>query len=352
MVEKQLFYILEHLPGFVCLLNDDYSVLFANRYFRESFGDPQGKRCYEVYHGSKEPCRHCSTVKVFGSEGLHSREWTDPGGKTYQIYDYPFKQDNGAGMVLKLGVDISERKLMEEEAVRVRKLESMALLAAGVAHDFNNLVTSVLGNISFAKSLLRPDQKAFALLNNAEKASLRVKDLTAQLLSFSNLGPPFKKTTSISSLLQEVSETCLQGTNVICNCLFPDDLLPVKVDEVHMSRAFYNLLSNACNAMPEGGMIDFGGENIALKRHDKLPLEEGNYVRIFIRDYGIGIPKEYIHKIFDPYFTTQAMDNRKGIGLGLAICHTILRNHNGYLTAVSEEGQGTTVYVYLPASEA
>jgi CheY-like chemotaxis protein len=236
---------------------------------------------------------------------------------------------------------------MEEELLRVEKLESIGILAGGIAHDFNNILTAILANIALAKMHPNAVDQSFERLVKAEKAALRAKDLTQQLLTFSKGGTPIKKTVSIAELIKESTSFALRGSNVRCEFSILDDLWPVEVDEGQMSQVINNLIINADQAMPEGGIIKVSAENMTVGAEEVLPLREGKYVKISIDDQGIGIPEEHLQKIFDPYFTAK----QKGSGLGLATTYSIIKRHDGYITVDSKLGVGTTFYIYLPASE-
>jgi len=246
--------------------------------------------------------------------------------------------------------NITERKRMLGELLKVQKLESIGILAGGIAHDFNNILTAVLGNISLAKMYANSEDKICERLTKAEKASLRAKNLTQQLLTFSKGGQPIVKTASVTKLLKDTTSFALTGSNVQCEFSMSEDLWPVEIDEGQMSQVINNLVINAVKSMPTGGTIKVRAEKATAgteRTKQSLPLEDENYVKISIQDQGIGIPKEYLQKIFDPYFTTR----KKGSGLGLAISYSIVRKHNGYITAESELGVGTTFHILLPASE-
>lgn len=243
--------------------------------------------------------------------------------------------------------DITERKRLEEESMKIQKLESLGILAGGIAHDFNNLLTAILGNISLAKIHTNPEDKIYERLAEAEKASMRAKDLTQQLLTFSKGGEPVKKTVSLKGLIHDTACFALRGSKTKCECRLPDNLWPVEIDEGQITQVFHNLLINADHAMPEGGVVDIHAENIT-STDDKtgvLPIL-GKYVKISVHDNGIGIPKDHLMKIFDPYFTTK----QKGSGLGLTSVFSIIRKHDGMITVESEQGKGTAFHIYLPAS--
>ena len=251
-------------------------------------------------------------------------------------------------MMLLLKKSISEKQEMEQEILRAQKLESIGVVVGGIAHDFNNILTAISGNVSLAKMYVKPGEKAFEKLIQAEKAFLRAKDLNRQLLTFSKRGgAPVKKVVSITDLIKESVGFALRGSNVRCQYSLPDGLLLVEVDEGQINQVLNNLIINADQAMPEGGTISISGENISLEKGNELPFEEGKYVKITIKDQGIGIPKEDLTRIFDPYFTTK----KKGSGLGLATAYSIVKKHGGYISVNSEPGMGTTFFLYLPASE-
>jgi PAS domain S-box-containing protein len=242
--------------------------------------------------------------------------------------------------------DVTERKRADEELLKWEKLEYIGVLAGGIAHDFNNILTSILGNISLAEISARPDDSALHRLTEAKKAVQRARDLTQQLLTFSKGGAPIKKPASISDMLRDSCEFALSGSNVRCEFSIAPDLWPVEVDEAQISRVFGNLIINADHAMPMGGVIQVRAENLPVAADEGLPLQDGEYVKVSIKDNGVGIPKEVLPNIFDPYFTTKS----RGSGLGLATAYSIAKSHDGILTVESEPGRGTTFYLYLPAS--
>jgi PAS domain S-box-containing protein len=244
--------------------------------------------------------------------------------------------------------DITDKLKMEEELFKAQKLESIGILAGGIAHDFNNLLTAILGNISLAKILTSKEDKIHQKLTEAEKASLRARDLTQQLLTFSRGGAPVKRATSIAGIIRDSAAFTLSGSKVTCQFNIPDDLWPTEVDEGQISQVINNLIINANQAMSDGGVITVACENIFLGNKESLPLPGGRYVMIAITDQGTGISEDDIPRIFDPYFTTK----KSGKGLGLATVYSIVKNHDGHITVATAIGRGTTFTIYLPAAEA
>jgi PAS domain S-box-containing protein len=245
--------------------------------------------------------------------------------------------------------DIADERKLEEERLRLRKLESIATLAGGIAHDFNNLLTVILGNIGFAELFIDPHGKAFEKLNDAEKATERAKELTSQLLTFARGAGGSRMVMPLHGLVTRIAEEAVAGSGVTCRFSLPDDLYQVEVNEQQMGQVIHNLVSNAREAMPDGGIVAIHATNVTVPEWDALPLKEGDYVKITVEDEGTGLSPVDLQKIFDPYFTTKELGSQKGMGLGLTICYSIVRSHGGFITATSEVGSGTTVYVYLPA---
>lgn len=249
--------------------------------------------------------------------------------------------------IIGMGVDITERKRMEQELLKIQKLESIGILAGGIAHDFNNVLTAILGNISLAKIRTGPDGKISKMLNEAEKGCFRAKELTHQLITFSKGGSPVKRTASLIELIKDSTTFTLSGSKTKPEFYIPEDLWPVEADEGQINQVINNLVLNADQAMPGGGIIEVRCKNVVLSGEDTLPLNRGRYINITVKDQGCGIAKEHLEKIFDLYFTTK----KKGSGLGLSTTYSIIKKHDGYIAVESELGKGAAFYIYLPASE-
>ena len=252
-------------------------------------------------------------------------------------------------MAIIVTTDVTQQKLMEEERLKLQKLEAVGTLAGGIAHDFNNLLQGVFGYISIAKLNAANKDKSIAALEQAEKALHMSVNLTAQLLTFSKGGKPVKKKIPLQSVIENSVKFALSGSTVDYRIKLDSDLRHVEADEGQIEQVIQNIVLNADQSMPTGGTIVIAAKNVrAPKKGTPQMPEEGKYVEISVQDDGIGISEEHLSKIFDPYFTTKA----KGSGLGLATCYSIIRNHGGVIQVSSKVGKGTTFYVYLPGVEA
>jgi two-component system cell cycle sensor histidine kinase/response regulator CckA len=256
------------------------------------------------------------------------------------------------GMVVVLR-DMTERRSMEAELFKARKLESLGVLAGGIAHDFNNMLTGIITNLFMAKIRIKNDPETSQLLAEAEKSSFRASKLVKQLFTFSKGGAPVKEVVALKEVIEDAVGFCLSGSNVSYKLDIPAELKPVEVDRGQIDQVLNNLIINADQAMPGGGTLLVGAENVKIEAPmaplmvSGIMLGAGDYVRIIVRDEGFGIAKENIDKIFDPYFTTKQMGN----GLGLTIAYSIVKNHRGAIAVESVVDCGTTVSVYLPVAK-
>jgi PAS domain S-box-containing protein len=249
--------------------------------------------------------------------------------------------------ILSLVHDITDRKQDEAGRLQVSKLESLATLAGGIAHDFNNILTAIMGNIGLAMLDYQRGEHNRARLQEAEKACLQAKTLARQLLTFAKGGAPVKELVSLGNIIAEAVSFASRGSQVKCDLSAAADLWAVEADPGQISQVFQNLVINAVQAMPTGGTLEVLGENLEVKAGESQNLNPGRYVKISFQDQGIGIPEEYLPKIFDPYFTTK----QTGSGLGLATAYSIVKSHQGHLGVESRLGKGAVFQVYLPASE-
>ena len=235
--------------------------------------------------------------------------------------------------------DAGERLRREDEQLQVQKLESIRTLAAGIAHDFNNLLTGLIGNVSLAQMQLDKGQQAWELLDEAQRAAMRGTALTRQLLTFAKGGAPVRTRTNIVQVVRDSANLAASGSNVQCQFDLPSAECAVTGDEGQLAQVFQNLVRNAVEAMPGGGVVGVQVSRQKSKRGDEVCIE--------VSDHGPGIAPEVLDKIFTPFFTTKD----KGSGLGLAVAFSIVQNHGGRIQVSSKPDVGTTFRVSLPVLE-
>jgi signal transduction histidine kinase/ActR/RegA family two-component response regulator len=336
--------------GMVLLMNEG-----AQRLAAVSPGDATDGRLCSVLAGLGFELAECETAlfRVLG-EGVHARLRCDLGaGATLRMVEVtgtPTRDaDNhitGAVFVLR---DISDLARIEHERAKAVRLESLGVLAGGLAHDFNNILMGVVGNLSLAQAMVGADDTGLtARLSSAAAACARARGVTNQLLTFAKGGAPVKTTTSVRELVTECTRFALSGSPVAPRFEVAEDLWEAEVDSVQVGQVVQNLVLNGMQAMPRGGIIDVSLKNVALTA-DAMPpqtaMTPGRYICLTVQDRGNGIPADVLGRIFDPYFTTK----EKGSGLGLAISYSIIRAHNGGITVDSEPGIGSRFTVYLRA---
>lgn len=263
-----------------------------------------------------------------------------------ELFIRPNRKRGGPFRVICVIRDLTEKKRMEAEAARVQRLESLALMAGGIAHDFNNMITAILGNLDLARMSLPPDGEACAKLADAEAATLSAKELARQLLTYAKGGDPVRKVIQLEPVIRQLVGLSVRGSNVKATVSVAPGLWPVEADEGQIGQVVANLVVNAVQAMPEGGEIRVRAENFVVESSRVLPLKEGRYLKITFRDEGVGIAREHLPRIFDPYFTTKP----DGSGLGLATSYTIILKHEGFIDVESWAGTGSLFTVYLPAT--
>lgn len=340
------------IEGNVVLINP-----VAERLTGWSQGEALGRPLSQIFHivndVTQEPCENPiksilssgQSVGLAKNTALVSRNQKD----RYYISNNgsPIRDTHGKiiGAVLVFR-DISERRRAEEEMLKTQKLESIGILAGGIAHDFNNILSGILANTQLAKMVLKKGKSIDKYLDSMEEAVYRAVSLTRQLLTFSKGGAPVKKVVSIGELIKTTVEFSLRGSNSICQFEIDDDLWLVEIDPGQIGQVLNNLVINADQAMPEGGIIRVTAHNIMISTEDPM-FTEGKYIKISIIDQGIGIAEEHLPYIFDPYFTTKVTGN----GLGLATSYAIIKKHSGYIEVQSQPNVGTVIDIYLPAKE-
>lgn len=325
-------------------------IIYANRTAKALIELPEeeilGMSFVSLFRESdRDTVRECiesleNTPKILSGDSLVMLS-----GKQVSLKLLPIPNKAGAAIIILN--DITQQKQMEAQLEQARKMEAVGVLAGGIAHDFNNILTAVIGNISLGKLCTPQGSNVMDRLDAAEKAALRAKSLTQQLLTFAKGGSPVKRLLYLPECIEENTKLAVRGSNVRCEFNLAEDTWPVEADEGQIAQVVSNLVINAGQAMPEGGNLAISSKNVIFDRPPFPSLPAGKYVKISFQDNGIGIAAENLPKIFDPYFSTRGV----GSGFGLATAYSIIRRHGGHITVDSEYGSGTTFHIFLPASE-
>jgi signal transduction histidine kinase/CheY-like chemotaxis protein len=348
--------LVENVDLGVALISPDHSIVKVNQALANlSKKMPEyfvAKKCFREFEKREQVCPHCPGVPAMQELRACEAEVVGPvrdDGSTMRLRIRAFPvigKDQKAAGFIEVVEDITERKKIEDELQRAKHIELVGTLAGGIAHDFNNLLAGIMGNIALAKIYIGQEAKVTEKLNICEKAVERAKDLSQQLLTFSRGGAPVKAISSIDGLIFDSVSFALSGSNVSCNYEIANNLWAAEIDYGQMSQVFQNIVTNAVQAMPGGGVLEVRAQNIEINAGQALPLDPGNYLKISVIDQGEGIPPDILDKIFIPFFTSK----KHGSGLGLAICYSIIKKHRGHIEVFSAAGVGTVFYLYIQAN--
>lgn len=239
-----------------------------------------------------------------------------------------------------------ERKKLEQQYLQAQRFEAIGLLAGGLAHDFKNLLTIALGYVEIGLDQCKTNEVLSSYLSKSLTALHRCKNLTQQLLNFSKAGVPKKALLEFGRILKNAVSLAIGESGVKPTFVMDEDLWPLEADESQIVQVIDNIVINARHAMPSGGRLDVQAHNYFVKPGDNGALQNGKYIKVSVTDHGVGIPKENLSKVFEPFYTTK----QDGSGLGLATSYFIIKNHHGNIEIASEVGVGTTLTFFLPAT--
>ncbi len=240
--------------------------------------------------------------------------------------------------------DISEIRRVQEENLQTSKLRSLGILAGGISHDFANILTVILANSELLRTKTGNSKDISHILDIIEEACQRANSLTRELGSFAKGGELVRKKHDLIRLFENSANLIRSGNDIEINISGRDHVPHISIDSEQIGRVIHNILINAVAAMPGKKRVDINFSHYTSTRDDAMLLRPGEYVKAAIRDYGIGIDKKDIDKIFDPYFTTKS----HGSGLGLAVAFSIIKKHGGYIFVASEVSKGSEFVIYLP----
>jgi signal transduction histidine kinase len=345
---EQLLAVFESIP-FPIFVADPQTceILYVNNAARSTGRPLQGRLCHEALQNRSSPCPFCNNRTLLAEPGKPQRwEFHNPvTDKDYMIYNRVIRWPDGRGMRFELDVDITELNRSRQLLLRTERLESLSVLAGGIAHDFNNLLTGILGNVSLARESADGGSELAELLAETEQAAVRARKLTAQLLTFAR-GTPSQRHEVIDlvTLAEEAATFTLRGSSVQCRVTGAQEPPVVSGDSGQLSQAVQNLVLNAGQAMPGGGVVEITVDRVPVEEGAHPVLAAGEYGLVSIFDRGPGIPRELAERVFDPFFTTKEL----GTGLGLTTAYSIATKAGGTLELSRRRGGGTVARLYLP----
>ena len=317
---------------------------------KEAFGKPLHKFFYVVDNDAGRTYEDLASTTINKNEIVQLNAVVLISKDLKKIYINsncaPIKSVSGENIgVVVVFQDITAKLRTDTELIKTEKMESLGILAGGIAHDFNNLLAVILANLQLAQIKMERGDDIKKYLSETIETTRKASELTKQLLTFSKGGAPIKQPASIADLIKDTVNFCLTGSNLKCIFKISEDLKTIEIDAGQISQVLNNIIINAKQAMPKGGLIEIHTDNIIIE--DDIRYKPGQYVRLIIKDHGPGISQENLSKIFDPFFTTKP----NGSGLGLATSYSIIKKHDGYIEVESTEGAGASFLIYLPASD-
>jgi PAS domain S-box-containing protein len=350
--ESKLRLFIEHAPAALAMFDSEMRyIAVSNRWISDYHLQERnliGKSHYDIFPEISDDLKAIHKRGLNGEvvKGDNSRFVRTDGSVHWLCWEvWPWKTAAGSiGGIVLFSEDITERKETEDALNNMQKLESLGVFAGGIAHDFNNLLSGIFGFIDLAVSQAK-DSKTSGYLTRALHTIERARGLTSQLLTFAKGGTPIKNLERLSPFIQDTIRFTLSGSNITCNFSIPENLWPCEIDKNQIAQVIDNIIINAQQAMPVGGIVKVSAENIGITEKTYKKWSPGKYVKIVIEDCGIGISKEILPRIFDPFFTTKS----KGHGLGLATCYSIIKRHGGHIDVNSTPGKGSSFIILLPA---
>jgi PAS domain S-box-containing protein len=272
-------------------------------------------------------------------------------GKVIYLESYSVKTlYQGQAAIFETIIDITDRKKTGAELLKMRKLESMGTLAESIARDFHHLLSGIASNAEKLKGIMPGDSHLCNWVENIENTSLKATNLAQKLITFSKGGGEERLEVALSSILKSTIDTYPQLQKLIRSVCIPPGLKPIYCDEKELTRVISSLLWNAQEAKNnnEEVAVTITAQNTIIPPVNNVSLKAGEYIEVVVTDNGKGIPDHHLDKVFDPYFSTKEVFTQKGMGLGLAICYSIIKKHNGHISIKSQVGIGTTVELILP----
>lgn len=348
--------LLDAIPDTIVLLSPDMKVVWASQGAADGIGkkaaDLIGQSCYKLWHNRSTPCEVCPSQKSFISGQIEGAVISSPDGRVWDLRAVPIKNETGRIVsVIDVARDITEHRKLETQLRHSQKMESVGTLAGGVAHDFNNILTAIIGYGHLLLMKMDKDDPLKAYVEHILVSAERAAHLTQGLLAFSRKQIINPKPVNLNEIVKKVEKLMQRviSEDIELQTVLAEKDMTILADAAHIEQVLMNLVTNARDAMPDGGLLEIE-TGIAEIDESYINIygygEPGMYALVSVTDIGTGIDKEIQKRIFEPFFTTKEVG--KGTGLGLSMAYGIIQQHNGYINCYSEIGKGTTFKIYLP----
>jgi len=366
-LQKQIEFILGATKTGLDIIDEDLNLRYVDPEWQKVYGDPNGKKCYDYFMGRKNECPKCCIHQAIATKSKTVTEefLVKEGNRPIQVTTIPFQDEKGEWLVAEVNVDISERKRIENELKRLyemeknllhsQRLDSLGVLAAGIAHDANNVLTSILGNADLLIENHKFDPEVSNDLKEIRDSSLRLSVFFRQLLAYSGRGKFIVEPINLLNVLNEMKKifSSTVSKHVSLNYNFPTECPNIFADISQINQVVLNLVINASDAIGDvEGNIDISLSTVYVPKNkyhnlDMKFLDEGSYIRLEISDSGCGMDEQTRLKIFDPFYTTK----KTGRGLGLSAVFGIIRGHNGVVNVSSVPGKGSHFEILFPVDK-
>jgi len=355
--EERYREIVENVNEGIWILDKEGNILFSNRRLDEllEYDALKGTNTSKlVYNEDREILRQCIEENFKGKLAKSELHLQTASGKskTVRLSSVPVKRGEQFSASLAIITDLTNEKNMEKRLLQTQKLEAVGTMAGGVAHDFNNILTGILGHTAILKRRLEDDEKSSECTLIIENASLKAADLVQKMLKFSSHNTPVTDaTTSLDMIIEDALSLVKSSLALDVEVHFtPNDTLPlIQCDPIELQQIILNLCLNAAQAMPTGGEVKITTCEVPqaeiTERLLELAIEPGEYVSLVVEDNGTGMSENIQERIFDPFFTTKAVG--EGSGLGLAMVYAIIQGIGGGIHVNSIEGEGTTFKLFF-----
>ncbi len=353
--EEKYRTMMEAMDDAVYICNNDMRIVYMNSAMIKMVGyDATGRVCHKVIHGLDHTCRWCVHEKVMKGQHLRTEVVSPKDNKAYHVSNSPVFHADGTVSKLTIFRDITEIREMAAQLQQAQKMESVGRLAGGVAHDYNNALSVIIGFAELISDDLAPNSPLREQLDEILKAATNATDITRQLLAFASKQTIAPQKLILNSHVENMLKMLrrLIGEDIDLVWTPAPDLWPVRIDPSQIHQVLANLCVNARDAIKGVGRIVIETENVSFDESfcsSHVNYSPGNFVHLKVSDNGCGIEKELIGNIFEPFFTTKGVD--KGTGLGLATVYGIAKQNNGFVHVDSAPGKGTDISIYLPLYE-